>query len=63
MGAYLLHTVRNEYCYVGTQVHYGLVYTFGVPVPLCRSEDKVLGHTGSRFEMKCGGIFVAYSKE
>ena len=30
-------------------MHYGIVYTFGVPVPLCRSEDKVLGHTGSRF--------------
>ena len=49
MGAYLLHIVRTEYCYVGTQVHYGIVCTFGVPVPLCRSEDEVWGHTGSRF--------------
>ena len=51
-----LHIVSNGYCYVGTQVHYGIVGTIGVPVALW-------GHTGSRFEMKCGGIFVAYSKE
>ena len=38
-----LHLVRNGYCYVGTQVHYGIVYTLGVPVLLGRSEDKGVG--------------------